>query len=358
MSRPAVIFILVCALAARCAPPLFAADPLESLLQQTRVKKQSVRIEFPDAAVIPLVDAHNHLNADMKAEDLIAAMNRAGVRSMLIMPRHYRSPSAGGLATDEQALDFARLYPGRFIPFIGGQRDELGQMGRAWSDAAEAHHLLRGMEEKLKTGQYAGLGEFIYVHHAYNVKASGETGGEVKILVDHPLMIGIAKLGAKYGVPVLFHAEAEPDVLEQVHRLFSAARGTKFIWAHNCGRGGAGQVRGFLAKYPDLMCDLGHMHNGPRTSSGYGRYWPRKTPWVHLVMNDDGSIVPEMKALFEDFPDRFMIGADNAHTPVKKWYGYHMAIFRVMLAQLSPSTARRIAHENAGLLFAKPAAAK
>ena len=358
MNRAGLLFALVCFIAALGVPPGLAADPLDRLFEQTRVNKENVRVEFPVAASVPLVDAHNHLNADMTCENLVADMDRAGVTSMVLMPRHYSKPSDGGRATDEQALDCDRRFPGRFIPFIGGQRDEMGPLRRTWRDPQERHHLLWGMEEKLKTGRYRGLGEFILVHHAYSVKVSGETGGEVRIAADEPLMIAIAGLGARYRVPVLFHAEAEPEVITQVHRLFKAAPDTRFIWAHNCGRGSASQIRVFLETYPNLTCDLGHMFNGPRTHGGYGTYWPRKTPWIHLVMDENGSVVPDMKALFEAFPGRFLIGADNAHTPVKKWYGYHMAIFRVMLAQLSPPAARRISHENARALFAKPGAAR
>lgn len=358
MKSAGLLFALACFPAVFAASTGLAADPLDRLFEQTRVNREDVRIEFPGAASVPLVDAHNHLNADMACETLAADMDRAGVRSMVLMPRHYSKPSDGGRATDEQALECDRRFPGRFIPFIGGQRDEMGPLRRTWGDPQERHHLLWGMEEKLKTGRYRGLGEFILVHHAYTVKASGETGGEVRIAADEPLMIAIAGLGAKYRVPVLFHAEAEPEVAGQVHRLFRAAPQARFIWAHNCGRGSATQVRGFLETYPNLVCDLGRMHNGPRTHGGYGTYWPRKTPWVHLVMDESGRVLPEMKALFEAFPDRFLIGADNAHTPVKKWYGYHMAIFRVLLAQLSPPAARRIAFGNADALFAKPAGAK
>jgi predicted TIM-barrel fold metal-dependent hydrolase len=106
------------------------------------------------------------------------------------------------------------------------------------------------------------------------------------------------------------------------------------------------------------MCDLGHMFNGPNTKGGYGKYWPRKTPWIHLVQDDDGKIVPEMKALFEAFPDRFVIGTDVAHTPLLKHYEYRIAIFRVMLAQLTANTARKIGYENAEALFAKPGRAR
>jgi len=53
----------------------------------------------------------------------------------------------------------------------------------------------------------------------------------------------------------------------------------------------ADQVGRLLNRFPNLMCDLGHMFNGPNTKGGYGKYWPRKTPWIHLVQDDDGKIV-------------------------------------------------------------------
>ncbi len=83
--------------------------------------------------------------------------------------------------------------------------------------------------------------------------------------------------------------------------------------------------------------------------------WPRKTPSVHLVQDDAGRILPEMKQLFEAFPDRFMIGTDTAHTHMLKFYEYRIAMFRVMLAQLAPEAARKIGVENARRVFMKSA---
>jgi len=229
----------------------------------------------------------------------------------------------------------------------------LGPRSQRWNDLRALDPLLVGMREKLRTGEFFGLGEFILVHHAYEIANSTEGGGEVKLSVDSRGFKEIAKLAAGYEVPVLFHAEAEPGVVEEVIRLFGNAPDTRFIWAHNCGRSSAEQIGNFLNQYPKLMCDLGHMFNGPYIKGGYGKYWPRETPWIHLVQDEDGRIIPEMKALFEAFPDRFVIGTDVAHTPMLIHYEYRIAIFRVMLAQLAVHTARKIGYENAERLFAK-----
>ena len=355
--RRAIVAIAACLFEAATFPSPAAGQPapvdMAGIFGRTGVDRAGIRIEAPAAATMPLVDAHNHLNGNMPVEQLLEAMDRAGVESMVLMPRHYRNPDAGGSATDEQALDYARRYPGRFIPLVGGQRDEL-QQGRI-DQPGNVNFVLREVRDRLGKGGYRGLGEFILVHHAYDV-GGGETGGEVRIPVDHDAMRRVAALAAKQRVPVVFHAEAEERPAREAEALLAAFPNTLFIWAHACGRASADETARRLRSYPNLMCDLGSMYNGPRTQGGYGKEWPRKTPWVHLVQDGAGRILPEMKQLFETFPDRFMIGTDTAHTAYLKFYRYRIDMFRVMLAQLAPEAARKIGSENARRVFARSAA--
>lgn len=356
--RRALFAIILCLSKVAIAQPSAASQPiapeLAVVFARTGIDISAVRVETPAAATFPLIDAHNHLNANMTAEALIDVMDRAGVEAMVLMPRHYRAPSDGGGASDAQALDYAQRYPGRFIAFVGGQRDDLGPRSSVWRNPGDAYFLLREFDDKLRNADYKGLGEFILVHHAYDV-GGGETGGEVHIRVDSGPMRQIATLAAERRIPVLFHAEAEEVPAEQAEALIASFPRTLFIWAHNCGRASAEQTARRLRRFPNLMCDLGHMFNGPRTQGGYGKGWPRKTPWVHLVQDDAGRILPEMKQLFEAFPDRFMIGTDTAHTPFLRHYGYRIAIFRVLLAQLAPEAGRKIGFENARRVFARSA---
>ncbi len=350
------VAIALCVFGVAIVPQPAASQPipaeLAGIFSRTGVDIAAVRIETPAAASMPVIDAHNHLNANIPAEALIQSMDRAGVESMVLMSRHYRGPSDGGQATDEQALDYSRRFPGRFIPLVGGQRDDLGP--RSINDSRNVHFVLREFSDKLGKSDYRGLGEFILVHHAYDV-GGGETGGEVRIPVDHDAIRKVAALAAKHRVPVLFHAEAEEQPAKEAEALFAAFPETSFIWAHACGRASADETALRLRRFPNLMCDLGGMFNGPRTAGGYGKQWPRKTPWVHQVQDDAGRVLPEMKRLFEEFPDRFMIGTDTAHTAYLKFYEYRIAILRVMLAQLAPEAARKIGAENARRVFMRSA---
>ena len=300
---------------------------------------------------LPIIDLHTHLNGDMEAKHLLALMDRVGVRTMVLMARYYANPKDAGYGSDMQAADFARTHKGRFIPFVAGQRGELGRLAQ-WEDPKSASWYLRESEDKLRTGEFFGLGEYILYHHAYDLVGLGQRGGEVRLPADSPLLHRIAALGAKYAVPVLFHLEAEPEQTQQAVRLFEANPDTTFIWAHNCGRASADQIRQLLGRFPRLMCDLGGMMVTPSESGGYGRYWPKRTPYIHLVQADGGKVYPEKLRLFEDFSDRFLLGTDTAHTPALRSYEERIHAFRQMLSQMTPATARRIAYENAERLFA------
>lgn len=300
--------------------------------------------------VLPIIDAHAHLNGDMSAERLAQLMDLAGVRSMVLMARYYQGARDAGGGSDEQALGFARRFPGRFVPFVAGQRGELGGRNRhVWEGSTRiGDDFLRQAERKLQSGFYFGLGEFILRHYAYtNFGIQG--GGDVDLPVDSYLMHRLAEVGAKYSVPVLIHMEAEPDKVTAMAKLLDSERGTKFIWAHNCGRSSAQEIREFLTRYPSLMCDLGGMTATRR--GGYGRYWPKQTPWIHLIEDGSGKLFPEMKALFEEFPDRFFLGTDAAHTPALDSYVERIIRFRELLSQLRPATAEKLAYGNAQRLF-------
>jgi hypothetical protein len=336
------------------ASPAPAAD-LDTLFALTAIDRSLVRIEAPIAADLPLIDAHTHLNRDMPAERLVELMDAAGVEAMVLMPRTY--PIAGAQATDEQAADYARRYPGRFIPFVAAMRSELAPNGSAWRYAYDERRVLADFSKRLDGGAYFGLGEFILRHYNYFLP-SGLSMPEVTVAVDHRFMRGVAALVVGKGIPVLFHAEAEEESAAQAETLIGLRPDAIFVWAHNCGRASAEDTARRLRRFPNLMCDLGDMFNSPRRTGGYGRGGPRSSPFVHLVQDDAGRVLPEMKALLEAFPDRFMIGTDCAHTEWLAFYRSRVNQIRLLLAQLAPRAAIQIGRENAARLFSRALAGR
>ena len=304
----------------------------------------------PTVAQLLIIDAHGHLNGDMSAKKLIELMDQAGVSRMVLMPRYYTSRRSGGEGSDEQALNYSTRYPGRFIPVIGGQRSILTARERWLKPDGVAEDLLAEAETKLKSGKFYGVGEFILRHYAYD-REDGQGGSDHDIPIDTILMRRFMDLSAKYRVPLVIHAEGEPEVVAGMESLLTYNLEAKVIWAHSCGRSSAEIIHKMLSRHSNLYCDLGAMLNAP--FAGYGRYWPKRTQWMFLIEDGSGHLYPDMKALYEELPDRFLIGTDCAHTSALKNYAKRIERFRKLLSDLKPETARRIAFQNAEKLFRK-----
>jgi predicted TIM-barrel fold metal-dependent hydrolase len=303
---------------------------------------------FASKNSLPIVDVHGHLNEDMSAAQLIELMDKSGVSRMVLMPRYFSGRRAGGSGSDEQALEYAKTHPGRFIPFVAGQRDMLDDRGRWLNPDRQAENLLREMETELRSQEFYGIGELIIRHYAF---AGPHGGRERDIPLNTPLMGRFAELAARYEVPLLIHAEGEPDVVAGMKQILEKNPKTRIIWAHNCGRSAPEIIRAMLAGHPNLYCDLGGMLNAP--FAPYGRYWPKQTPWMFLIEDGNGRLFPEMKSLFESFPNRFFLGTDPAFTPALKNYTRRIERFRELLSGLTVETARRLGSQNADELFRK-----
>lgn len=300
---------------------------------------------------MPIVDFHTHLQKRVSAEELIDRMDRGDVARMVLMPLYYGDGNGtvnDGEGTDEQALLYASRFPDRFVPFIGMQRGQLVNTQRWQGLDAVAWQLLKETEDKLRSGQYFGIGEFMLRFYPYTTGLGIVAPSDMDYPADSYLMRRFADLAAKYGVPVVIHCEAEPAAAAAMVRLIERHPDTRIVWAHNCGRASAEQIREWLGRYRNLYADLGHMMN---TVNGYGTYWPRRTPWIHPIAARSDELVPAMKALFEAFPDRFFVGTDTAHARVYQYYVERARLWRGFLAQLTLATARKIAFENADRLF-------
>ncbi len=83
-------------------------------------------------ATVPVVDFHTHLQRRVTAEYLIERMDEVGVTRMVLSPLYYRDAPNGQFInerSDEQAADYARRYPDRFVPFVGMQCGEMNHGG-------------------------------------------------------------------------------------------------------------------------------------------------------------------------------------------------------------------------------------
>jgi predicted TIM-barrel fold metal-dependent hydrolase len=210
----------------------------------------------------------------------------------------------------------------------------------------EVDRLINETERKLASGKFFGIGELIVRHWAYSPGRHAEQDNPIYSTFTRR----ISAIAARLEVPVVIHMEGYPALVDEFSRLLAEYPNARFVWAHNCGRSKAAVIREMLARHPNLFCDLASMTNVGAT--GYGIGWPRMEDFTALI-EQDGVLFPDMKSLYEEFPDRFMLGMDVAHAPGNnpKNYSRRVNRFRGLLGQLKPQTARKFAETNAVRIF-------
>jgi Tat protein secretion system quality control protein TatD with DNase activity len=296
----------------------------------------------------PMIDAHGHLGASFNWDMIVHVMNLNDVSRQIIMARYYPGPAgpADRPGNDELALQLASKYPGRFFPLVGMQRPELTGANKWLNPDAAVERILDETEAKLATDRFWGIGEVIVKHFAYSSGPHAEQENPIY----STFMQRLSRLAARFDVPIVVHMEGAPHFVEDFARLLRENPGVHYVWGQNCGRSKAPVIRAMLENHPNLYGDLGGMTNVGKT--GYGIGWPRMEQYTALI-EKDGALFPEMREVYESFPDRFMIGMDVNHAPGMnpKNYGQRALRFRELLAQLKPQTAAAFAEGNAIRIF-------
>lgn len=250
------------------------------------------------AAEIPIFDVHIHYGHDVwdsiPPEKAIAILRNAGIRKAL-----------ASSANDDGTLMLVREAPDLIVPALTPYR-KVGELA-SWlrDDSVPAY-----LEERLRKARYVALGEF----HAYGAEA------------DLPVVRRVVELAREYGL--YLHADSDAEAIE---RIFQQDPNARVIWAH-AGNDPAHRVLAMLRKHENLWCDLA----------------------MRDRIAQNGELLPEWRAAFEEFPGRFMVGTDTFS--VGRWYEVesHAASVRSWLKTLPSDVAERIAYKNAETLFSRP----
>jgi predicted TIM-barrel fold metal-dependent hydrolase len=163
------------------------------------------------------------------------------------------------------------------------------------------------LEDRLRRHRYVAIGEF---------HLSGPDA-------DLPVPTRMVALAKEHRL--ILHAHSDGDAVERMFRQDPEAR---ILWAHS-GFERPDQVRALLRRHNNLWCDLAF-----RTDHGSG-----------------GMVPADWRALFAEFPDRFMVGSDT-YTPERWPYVVEHATWsRAWLADLPSALAERIGWRNGEALF-------
>jgi hypothetical protein len=250
---------------------------------------------------IEIFDAHLHYNWEPKPyyqpDEVLALFKKHRVTGILATSR----PNTG-----THVLMDAKAQGLQVVPFIRPYRVR-ADIGTWFNDPV----IFDLVQDEFKRGYYRGIGEF----HLSGKAADTEM---VKKTVDFAVANNL-----------YLHAHADDEAVEILMRHNPRA---KVIWAHTGFGLATDRVSAMLAKYPKLWGELSYRGG---------------------IVDGAGKLTPEWRALFERYPDRFLLGSDT-WVP-ERWasYGEIMAGYRGWLAQLSPMVAKQIAHGNAKALFAE-----
>ncbi|WP_249144692.1 amidohydrolase family protein [Bradyrhizobium lablabi] len=249
---------------------------------------------------IEIFDAHLHYNWEPKPfyqpDEVLALLKRNRVTGILATSR----PNTG-----THVLVDAKAEGLQVVPFIRPYR--VRPDIQTWFNDPTIFDLVK---DEFKRGYYRGIGEF----HLSGKAAESEW---VKKVVDFAVANDL-----------YLHAHSDAEAVDILMRHNPRAR---IIWAHTGFGLATESVAAMLSKYPKLWGELSYR-------SG--------------IVDGAGALTAEWRALFERYPDRFLLGSDT-WIP-ERWASYSeiMAGYRAWLDQLPPDIAARIAYRNARTMFA------
>jgi Tat protein secretion system quality control protein TatD with DNase activity len=263
------------------------------------------------AQTVPLIDAHSHLSPDYSPSDMLSRLAKAGVAGVVLF------------GSFDPLMVAQRQNPGSIFPSVQVGRDRVtGQL--LLNEAAV--NLLR---QQLDTGVVRGIGELSLRHRTFAKSAQGDN-----YPADGPIPLQIYDLAASYRVPVNVHVEHQFSA--ELERALEHNRNAIIIWAH-IGDGPATLVSDLMRRHPNLYTDIS-MRN-PYVQRGF----PIEQ---QSLTHADGALKEEWRAVFEEFPDRFLFGIDVASGLLLEMVEQVVQYYRSVLAQLTPTTAVKIANGN------------
>ncbi len=244
---------------------------------------------------LPIFDAHLHYSHDawdvVPVDEAIAILRKAGLKRALVSS-----------SDDEGNQRLYRAAPDLVIPELRPYRKR-GEIGTWFRDST----LIPYLEKQLSRYKYAALGEY----HIY--------GADVDLAVPRQMI----ELARKHNL--FLHSHSDADAIDRQFKQWPQAR---ILWAH-AGFDRPERVAEMLRRHKNLWCDLAF-----RTDHGSG-----------------GKVDPAWRAVFLEFPGRFMVGTDS-YTP-ERWHYIpeHADWSRKWLADLPREVAEQIAWKNGESLF-------
>ena len=278
----------------------------------------------PAPADIRFLDAHSHIVAGMDVDAEIARFREAGLAGVVIMD------------PDPAAIEaLAKRYPDYVVPFISAARSPEMKGLKLNAETASRYAGLYAQ------GRACGFGE-IPTRLVPNPDPSDA------IAIANPFRRQVYAAANAHGVVVNVHVSLEtPAVIAAVDRVAGDYPRMKLVLAHAGWSADSDTIGRLMAAHPNLYADL-----SVRLDPAAG--WPAPgtagppVPNGITILQADGSIKPDWRALIERFPDRFLFGMDvtGMGTDRVDHIPELLATAQRALGPLPPGVQNAVAHGN------------
>ncbi len=301
--------------------------------------KPALTVTVPDTTPVSAgnIDTHMHFGGKLSSGEmkslyasaagyLIENMDAVGLEKAILVTVLSPSATLSGEGIEQLTAATIALYPDRLFRMAGG-----AQLGTI-IEATDPDAVTPSIQKTFRTQAVAlldagaiGFGEMITLHPCLGSKHNYQFAPP-----DHPLFLLLADIAAERGVPIDLHAEAvaqtrpmpeniqracdqNPDTLEAtipaIESLLAHNRSANIVWQHigwdNTGEMTVKLLRRLLETHSNLFLALKVEERGFQVGTN------NQVQMLNRIVDSNGEIGQDWLDLFEDFPDRFMIGADE-----------------------------------------------
>jgi predicted TIM-barrel fold metal-dependent hydrolase len=314
----------------------------------------------PVAALSPFIEVHTHLDPQHAADSLQAArlaMGTENAAKMIFLPSPFTPDDPTRF--DDEVLMAAEKDQREKFAFLGGGGTlnvMLQQSVHTNNAGPEVQKKFRERAEEIVRQGASGFGEMTTEHFATTPGSYYEYAP-----ADHPLLLLLADISAEHGgLPIDLHMEAVPqqtvlppglksppnppeihENITEFERLLAHNPRAKIVWAHegwdNTGYRSVELSRKLLSAHPNLYMEI------KVDPVEIGKNSP-------LANGGSGALKPEWLKLFQDFPDRFVIGTDQHYPEPPKGPQRWQAVV-LLFNQLPADLRQKIGMDNAKRLY-------
>jgi predicted TIM-barrel fold metal-dependent hydrolase len=317
---------------------------------------EAAEIKNHEAAAI--IDTHTHLIRGYRRRDpsptgalALRGMDNYGIAMAILLPPPF-PPNHPGMYGLREIEPVARANPERFGFAAGGE--SLNPMVQKIPPDKVTPEALRQFQEEAEAIAKAGASGFgeLAAEHFSSGRANHPYESAAP---DHPLLLALTDIAAKYGMPIDLHMEAVPqdmpfprrfgrgqnpetvrENISGLDRLLEHNRNARIVWAHAgwdlTGERTVMLMRALLNRHPNLYLSIKLDESGFR---------------ITFPLTPDGGVKPGWLMMLRDFPDRFMIGSDQFFDEGTE----RLALTRKFIDSLQPELARLVASENARRVY-------